>query len=202
MSRSAQRALEEISQRDVWDPAWGEERISNMIATRPDWCISRQRIWGVPIAVFLCERCHEPLNDEAINESRSLRLFVTEHGAGRRGTAKTAEELLPAGTCVSGTATRQGSFARRWTFSMFGLRVERAGMLCSTWSRSCTGRRTLYTEGGDQHRGWFHSVPAERRSGSSDAAPYKMVATSPDGRWMSRGVRFRSRWAMASIRWM
>jgi isoleucyl-tRNA synthetase len=40
----------------VWDPAWGEERISNMIATRPDWCISRQRIWGVPIAVFLCER--------------------------------------------------------------------------------------------------------------------------------------------------
>ena len=46
-----------------WDPAWGEERISNMIATRPDWCISRQRIWGVPIAVFLCEGCGKPLND-------------------------------------------------------------------------------------------------------------------------------------------
>ena len=54
-----ERALDEIS-RVVWDPAWGEERISNMIATRPDWCISRQRIWGVPIAVFLCDRCHEP----------------------------------------------------------------------------------------------------------------------------------------------
>ena len=62
-----QRALDAI--KDVtWDPAWGEERISNMIATRPDWCISRQRIWGVPIAVFLCERCHTPLNDRAVNQ--------------------------------------------------------------------------------------------------------------------------------------
>ena len=56
-----QRALDEIKE-VRWDPAWGEERISNMIATRPDWCISRQRIWGVPIAVFLCNRCHTPLN--------------------------------------------------------------------------------------------------------------------------------------------
>src|ERR1700678_2489176 len=63
-----QRALDEIKQ-VVWDPAWGAERISNMIATRPDWCISRQRIWGVPIAVFLCEKCHEPLNDAVINKS-------------------------------------------------------------------------------------------------------------------------------------
>ncbi len=63
-----QRALDEIKQ-VVWDPAWGEERISNMIATRPDWCISRQRIWGVPIAVFLCDKCGEPLNDKAVNKS-------------------------------------------------------------------------------------------------------------------------------------
>src|ERR1700685_2594396 len=62
------RALAEIT-RVRWDPAWGEERISNMIATRPDWCISRQRIWGVPIAVFLCEKCGEPLNDKSINRS-------------------------------------------------------------------------------------------------------------------------------------
>ncbi len=47
----------------VWDPAWGKERITNMIATRPDWCISRQRIWGVPIAVFLCESCQKPIID-------------------------------------------------------------------------------------------------------------------------------------------
>jgi isoleucyl-tRNA synthetase len=89
-----ERALDEIS-RVVWDPAWGEERISNMIATRPDWCISRQRIWGVPIAVFLCERCHEPLNDEAIN--KSIVALFTKDGADA-WYAKSAEELLPAGT--------------------------------------------------------------------------------------------------------
>ena len=54
------RTLEEIKH-VKWDPAWGEERLSNMIATRPDWCISRQRVWGVPIAVFLCESCGKPL---------------------------------------------------------------------------------------------------------------------------------------------
>ena len=55
-----QLAIEEID-KVVWDPAWGKERITNMIATRPDWCISRQRIWGVPIAVFLCEQCNQPI---------------------------------------------------------------------------------------------------------------------------------------------
>src|SRR5258707_10315223 len=48
-----------------WFPAWGEERISNMIATRPDWCISRQRVWGVPITVFYCEDCETPITDRA-----------------------------------------------------------------------------------------------------------------------------------------
>ena len=59
-----QRALEEIG-RVKWDPQWGQERISNMVSSRPDWCISRQRIWGVPIAVFLCLKCHKPLNNQA-----------------------------------------------------------------------------------------------------------------------------------------
>ncbi len=63
-----QRALEEI-QRVTWDPSWGKERITNMVATRPDWCISRQRIWGVPIAVFLCRKCGEPLKNPAVNKS-------------------------------------------------------------------------------------------------------------------------------------
>ena len=67
----AERALDEIK-KVRWDPSWGEERIANMIATRPDWCISRQRIWGVPIAVFLCETCHQPLKDPAICSDKAL----------------------------------------------------------------------------------------------------------------------------------
>ena len=63
-----QLSIEEID-KVVWDPAWGKERITNMIATRPDWCISRQRIWGVPIAVFLCEGCNQPVMDAALNRA-------------------------------------------------------------------------------------------------------------------------------------
>ncbi|HXE53445.1 MAG TPA: class I tRNA ligase family protein, partial [Tepidisphaeraceae bacterium] len=72
-----ERALDQIRNSVQWDPAWGEERIANMIATRPDWCISRQRVWGVPIAVFLCEKCHTPLNDPALNR-RVVGLFEKE----------------------------------------------------------------------------------------------------------------------------
>jgi isoleucyl-tRNA synthetase len=166
------RALDEIS-RVVWDPAWGEERISNMIATRPDWCISRQRIWGVPIAVFLCERCHEPLNDELVNKSIVER-FKAEgadawyvHGA---------ETLLPSGTACKACG------------SVMQFRKEMD--ILDVWFESGASWHAvldvepelhwpadLYTEGGDQHRGWFHSSLLSS-VGIKDAAPYKMVATS------------------------
>ena len=60
-----QRTLDAIKQ-IAWHPEWGEERISNMIATRPDWCISRQRIWGVPIVAFHCQGCGQTVTDKAI----------------------------------------------------------------------------------------------------------------------------------------
>ncbi len=71
-----QLTIEEID-KVIWDPAWGKERITNMIATRPDWCISRQRIWGVPIAVFLCEGCNKPILDPALNRA-TVGLFERE----------------------------------------------------------------------------------------------------------------------------
>jgi isoleucyl-tRNA synthetase len=78
-----------------WDPAWGEERLSNMIQTRPDWCISRQRVWGVPIAVFLCGRCGKPLNDPAINR-KVVDLFA-RLGADSWFTSE-PDTIVPAGT--------------------------------------------------------------------------------------------------------
>ena len=76
MTTFRERALEEIG-RVKWDPQWGEERIANMVSSRPDWCISRQRMWGVPIAVFLCLKCRKPLNDKAVNQ-RIVELFAAE----------------------------------------------------------------------------------------------------------------------------
>ncbi len=71
-----QYALDEIEQ-VTWDPAWGKERISNMVQSRPDWCISRQRIWGVPIAVLSCTQCGKLVEDAALNK-RIVALFERE----------------------------------------------------------------------------------------------------------------------------
>ena len=166
-----QRALDEIKG-VVWDPAWGEERISNMIATRPDWCISRQRIWGVPIAVFLCEKCHEPLNDEAINRS-VVQLFAREGADAwyKHGPA----QLLPVGTACPNC----GGTHFRKEMDILDVWFESG----ASWKAVLEAEpelqfpADLYTEGGDQHRGWFHSSLLSAVA-LKDAAPYKMVATS------------------------
>jgi isoleucyl-tRNA synthetase len=92
-----QLAIEEID-KVVWDPAWGKERITNMIATRPDWCISRQRIWGVPIAVFLCERVQPAVIDAALNR-KIVDLFERE-GAEAWHTTRRRICCLRARTCA------------------------------------------------------------------------------------------------------
>ena len=165
-----QRALDEIKQ-VVWDPAWGEERISNMIATRPDWCISRQRIWGVPIAVFLCEKCHTPLNDRKINKS-IVDLFKRE--SADAWYVHDASALLP-----EGTACACGHTEFRKEMDILDVWFESG----SSWHAvleaepELTFPADLYTEGGDQHRGWFHSSLLNSVA-TRGQAPYKMVATS------------------------
>ncbi len=166
-----QRALDEIKD-VVWDPSWGQERISNMIATRPDWCISRQRIWGVPIAVFLCEKCHEPLNDETVNES-VVQLFAKE-GADAWYKHSPAQLLPPNTSCPN-----CGGAQFRKEMDILDVWFESG----ASWNAvleaepELTFPADLYTEGGDQHRGWFHSSLLSA-VGLKDAAPYKMVATS------------------------
>ena len=169
-----QRALDAIKT-VVWDPAWGEERISNMIATRPDWCISRQRIWGVPIAVFLCNRCHEPLRSDALNRS-IVELFRRE--SADAWYVHPAEELLPEGTACAKCGNADRAEFRK-EMDILDVWFESG----SSWHAVLDAEpelgfpADLYTEGGDQHRGWFHSSLLTS-VGLRDVAPYRMVATS------------------------
>jgi isoleucyl-tRNA synthetase len=169
-----QRALDEIKQVD-WDPSWGEERISNMIATRPDWCISRQRIWGVPIAVFLCNRCHEPLRSETLNAS-IVELFKRE--SADAWYVRKPEELLPEGTvCAKCGNADRAEFRKE--MDILDVWFESG----ASWHAVLDAEPTLefpadlYTEGGDQHRGWFHSSLLTSVA-LRGVAPYKKVATS------------------------
>jgi len=168
-----QRALDEIKL-VKWDPKWGEERISNMIATRPDWCISRQRIWGVPIAVFLCQTCNRPLNNPAVNRS-IVELFAKE-GADAWYIHE-PEALLPAGT-VCGEDGCGGSEFRKET-DILDVWFESGASWHAVLETNpeLSWPADLYTEGGDQHRGWFHSSLLTSVA-LKGAAPYKMVATS------------------------
>ncbi len=159
----------------TWDPAWGEERISNMIATRPDWCISRQRIWGVPIAVFLCNRCHEPLRSQQVNAS-IVALFKKE--SADAWYVRTPAELLPAGTACAGCGNQDTAEFRK-EMDILDVWFESGSSWHAVLEQEPELRfpADLYTEGGDQHRGWFHSslLNAVALRG---VAPYRMVATS------------------------
>ena len=191
-----QLAIEEID-RVVWDPAWGKERITNMIATRPDWCISRQRIWGVPIAVFLCEECKQPILDAALNR-RIVDLFDRE-GAEAWHTTEIAA-LLPEGTkcahCGQSEFRKEFDILDVWFdsgVSWFAV-AESDPDLNTAYTDFQNGGNTkcLYLEGGDQHRGWFHSslLTSVALRGK---APYSNVSTAgwtldEQGRAMSKSL--------------
>jgi isoleucyl-tRNA synthetase len=180
------RTLEEIK-KVTWDPAWGEERISNMIASRPDWCISRQRLWGVPIAMFQCESCNEFLNDKAAYRA-VVELFARE---GADAWYKhSAEEILPPGTkcpkCGSARFRKEMDIIDVWFESGSSQAAVLGHEPGLPWPAD------LYLEGGDQHRGWFHSSLL-CAVGVKGAAPYRSVATvgwtlDPQGRAMHKSL--------------
>ena len=191
-----QLAIEEID-KVIWDPAWGKERITNMIATRPDWCISRQRIWGVPIAVFLCEGCQKPILDPALNR-KIVKLFE-EHGVEAWHTTEIAA-LLPA----NATCAHCGSKIFRKDTDILDVWFDSG----TSWYAVCEsdpelkpaytsfqenkGTEVLYLEGGDQHRGWFHSSLLTSVA-LRGRAPYSHVVTAgftldEKGRAMSKSL--------------
>jgi isoleucyl-tRNA synthetase len=164
-----QAALESV-RRVRWMPAWGGERISNMIATRPDWCISRQRVWGVPIIVFYCGKCREPITDRKVLD-RIVRLFA-EHTADV-WYERSAAELLGDGVmcpkCGAAEYTKENDILDVWFDS------GSSHLAVLTPANGLPWPADLYLEGGDQYRGWFHSslLVGTALKGSS---PYRACA--------------------------
>jgi isoleucyl-tRNA synthetase len=171
-----QRALDEIKT-VTWDPAWGEERITNMVTTRPDWCISRQRIWGVPIAVFLCRKCSTPLKDAAINKL-IVDLFIKE--SADAWYIHAPEEILPSNTsckeCGHTEFRKEMDILDVWFESGASSHAVLDFDPDTQQKPGTDPRADLYAEGGDQHRGWFMSSLL-CSIGMHNRAPFKSVAT-------------------------
>jgi isoleucyl-tRNA synthetase len=178
------RALEEIG-KVRWSPAWGEERLRDMIATRPDWCISRQRFWGVPLIVFTCEKCNEHLQD--FGALRSVVRWFEREGADA-WYSRSAEELLPPGMrckCGGSRWRKESDILDVW-FESGSSHLAVLSPAEGTWPAD------VYLEGPDQYRGWFHSSLLVAL-GVRDRGPYKQVVThawtlDAEGRPMSKSL--------------
>jgi len=180
------KALAEID-RVEWIPAWGHDRIFNMVAGRPDWCISRQRSWGVPITICYCEKCGEALIDGKVMHHIADQFEATGSDIWFE---KDAAELLPKGTrcpaCQHDKFTKETDILDVW----FDSGVSHAAVL--EHRDNLHSPADLYLEGSDQHRGWFHSSLLES-VGTRDRAPYNAVLThgfvlDANGRPMSKSV--------------
>ncbi|MGH7273080.1 MAG: isoleucine--tRNA ligase, partial [Nitrospiria bacterium] len=165
-----QKSLAEID-RVNWVPRWGRERIYGMVENRPDWCISRQRSWGVPIVAFHCRSCRTILlNVSIINQVASL----IERKGSDEWFSRPAHELLPAGTrcpqCQGQDFEKEKDILDVW----FESGVSHAAVLKRRPELSWPA--DLYLEGSDQHRGWFHSALLASVC-TEGRAPYKTVLT-------------------------
>jgi isoleucyl-tRNA synthetase len=180
------KALEAIG-KVRWYPAWGEERIRNMIATRPDWCISRQRLWGVPIPAFYCRACG------AVHLTPALARRVADVFEAESADAwydREAKDLLPPGfrcpKCGGDSFDKEQDILDVW----FDSGSSHASVLATRPDLSWPA--DVYLEGSDQHRGWFHSSLLVG-VGTRGAAPYRQVVThgftvDKDGKKISKSL--------------
>lgn len=173
-----------------WIPAWGEERIFNMVAARGDWCISRQRLWGVPLPIFYCSKCgKEIINDATIDH---LKRLFGEHGSDIWYSAPVAE-LLPPGiecpACGNSSFTKEDDTMDVWFDS--GSSHWAVLRQPSPWPEQ-VWPADLYLEGSDQHRGWFNSSLSTAVAVTGEP-PYRAVLThgfvvDEQGRKMSKSL--------------
>ncbi len=183
LRKEALNAIETVD----WIPDWGKERIYGMVDARPDWCISRQRVWGVPITVFICEDCGEPIMNQAIAD-RLVEVFEKEGSDSwfRRDVG----EFLPPGTlcpkCGSKKIRKEIDILDVW----FDSGVSHAAVLEARDELSSPA--SMYLEGSDQHRGWFQSSLLTSVA-TRHKAPYRSVLThgfvvDGEGKKMSKSV--------------
>ena len=183
IKEQAVKAIQDVT----WIPGWGQDRITSMVQDRNDWCISRQRRWGVPIPIFYCKECGEPLISEEAMAAVS-EMFRTE--GSDQWYVKPAEEIIPEGIackkCGCSHFDKEKDIMDVW----FDSGVTHAAVLDKRpnlhWPAD------LYLEGADQYRGWFQSslLTAVAWRGT---APYKAVVThgwvvDGEGRKMSKSL--------------
>jgi isoleucyl-tRNA synthetase len=167
------KALAEIAL-TKWIPSWGENRIRGMIEARPDWCLSRQRVWGVPIPAFRCTQCRNDLLDAAVID-HVAEIFARE--GSNAWFSRPAKELLPtpAPVCACGRGDaeweKQHDIVDVWFESGVSWAAVADGKLVPKGEKV-----DLYLEGADQHRGWFHSSLLVSTA-TRGKAPYKAVLT-------------------------
>ncbi len=181
-----QRALDEID-RVRWVPPWGRDRIHGMISTRPDWCISRQRDWGVPVVALFCETCGTPHASRAICDHVAA---IFEREGADAWFKRPVADLVPPGfsceKCGGTTFRRETDILDVWFDSgaSWAAVVDKRPEL--------GGHADMYLEGSDQHRGWFHSALLTRVA-VAERAPYDVVLThgftlDGQGRKMSKSA--------------
>jgi isoleucyl-tRNA synthetase len=170
-----------------WLPEWGEERISNMIANRPDWCISRQRVWGVPIIVFYCDQCNETILEKKLIDHV---VSVFEQKGSDVWFQYPPEELLPEDAscpkCGARKFHKETDILDVWFDSGSSHEAVLGKRGDVPWPAD------VYIEGSDQYRGWFHSSLLIG-VGVHGGAPYRQVLThgwtlDADGRAMSKSL--------------
>lgn len=166
-----QAALDEVAN-VKWHPAWGEGRMANMFKGRPDWCVSRQRSWGVPIPVFYCKGCDETIADPKIID-HVADIFAQE--TADAWYSRPESELLPEGfkcpKCGDTDFRKETDILDVWFDS---------GSSCvavlETRGERLRFPADVYLEGGDQYRGWFNSS-LSCGIAAHDTAPYKQIVT-------------------------